>query len=268
MSGYAKVHSTILDSSLWEESAETRLVWITMLVMAGPGGLVEATASAIARRARVSKESAISALDTLARPDPESRTSDHDGRRIEKVEGGWLILNHSRYRERGSSTERVRRFREQRNGMKRDETVGNAETPSEAEAEAEAEIRSSASPPDPTPCSSRGTRVPEDWQPSEQTIAWAATADDVRFSRSQVLSCVDKFRDYWLSKAGRDACKIDWDRTYRNELRKQREFHPDWPRVDPDMPTPTARPAATSSRSPPATQAQLTAIDRALDRFG
>jgi hypothetical protein len=32
-------------------------------------------------------------------PDPHSRTPEHEGRRVAKVEGGWLILNHKKYRD-------------------------------------------------------------------------------------------------------------------------------------------------------------------------
>jgi hypothetical protein len=39
------------------------------------------------------------ALSILLAPDPDSRTKDHDGRRIEAIEGGWLILNYLKYRE-------------------------------------------------------------------------------------------------------------------------------------------------------------------------
>ena len=31
-------------------------------------------------------------------PDQYSRTQDHEGRRIEAVEGGWRLLNHAKYR--------------------------------------------------------------------------------------------------------------------------------------------------------------------------
>ncbi|RIJ76588.1 hypothetical protein D1871_10975 [Nakamurella silvestris] len=39
----------------------------------------------------------------------------------------------------------------------------------------------------------------------------------------------DKFRDYWISKSGKDATKADWDATYRNWMRRANEQAPGRP---------------------------------------
>jgi hypothetical protein len=39
------------------------------------------------------------ALGTFLAPDPYSRTRDHEGRRIEQIDGGWRLLNHAKYRD-------------------------------------------------------------------------------------------------------------------------------------------------------------------------
>jgi hypothetical protein len=116
MVGYTKLHSLILDSSVWQEDAGTRLVWITLLAMADQDGVVNASVGGLAHRARVSREECERALEVLAGPDPDSRDGT-TGERIEKVVGGWLLLNHANYRERQTSqqaavAERVRRHRE------------------------------------------------------------------------------------------------------------------------------------------------------------
>jgi len=33
----------------------------------------------------------------------------------------------------------------------------------------------------------------------------------------------EQFRDYWLAKSGADACKADWEATWRNWVRRERE---------------------------------------------
>jgi hypothetical protein len=38
------------------------------------------------------------ALIKFELPDADSRTKDNEGRRIETIEGGWLILNYQKYR--------------------------------------------------------------------------------------------------------------------------------------------------------------------------
>lgn len=103
---YAKLFGSILDSTVWQESKETRLVWITMLAMKDQDGIVEAAIPGLARRAGVSLEETEAALATLMKPDPYSRTPDHDGRRIAVVDGGWMVLNHDKYRAKEDAAER------------------------------------------------------------------------------------------------------------------------------------------------------------------
>jgi len=65
------------------------------------------------------------------------------------------------------------------------------------------------------PATSRasGTRLPEDWEPSSDDIAYAAGRGMAR-DRVQLES--EKFRNYWIAKSGRDAAKRDWNATWRN----------------------------------------------------
>src|SRR5216117_648729 len=100
MIGYVKVFGSILDSTIWRESHATRLVWITMLAMAGREGIVDASVPGLADRARVTREECEAALETLSKPDIDSRSQEFEGRRIEKVDGGWFILNYGKYRSR------------------------------------------------------------------------------------------------------------------------------------------------------------------------
>lgn len=96
---YVKLFASILDSSIWSADAPTRLLWITMLAMADENGMVYASMSGLANRARLSIPECEGALAVLAAPDPESRTPDHEGRRVERMRGGWLLLNYAAYRE-------------------------------------------------------------------------------------------------------------------------------------------------------------------------
>lgn len=104
--GYTKLFESILDSTIWGESNETRLVWITMLAMRNYRHIVEASVPGLARRARVSLEDTEKALKKFRSPDPYSRSKEHGGRRIEDVPGGWLILNGEFYRNKLNEDER------------------------------------------------------------------------------------------------------------------------------------------------------------------
>ena len=107
------------------ESNETRIVWMTLLAMADKNGEVQASIPGLANIARVDVEACRTAIKIFESPDPDSRTKDEDGRRIQEIKGGWHILNHEYYRELGSeedqrrkAAERQRRYRERqkRNG--------------------------------------------------------------------------------------------------------------------------------------------------------
>lgn len=96
---YVKLFSSILTSSIWSQDPNIRLVWITMLAMADAEGYVMAAPSGLARVANVPLKDCQDALEVFQEPDDESFTRDHEGRRIERVEGGWLLLNYEKYRE-------------------------------------------------------------------------------------------------------------------------------------------------------------------------
>lgn len=98
-SGYVKIYGSILGSSVWAEAPSTRIVWITMLALADANGHVEASVGGLARFANVSPRQCAAALEILSAPDPDSKSPAFEGRRIEKAERGWTILNYKTYRE-------------------------------------------------------------------------------------------------------------------------------------------------------------------------
>lgn len=116
---YVKLFQSLLDSTIWAESDSTRIVWLTMLVIADKNGEVMSTVPGLAHRARVSIEACQSAIDKLSSPDKYSRSKLAEGRRIVAIEGGWELVNHADYRmkaskedEKRATAERVRRHRE------------------------------------------------------------------------------------------------------------------------------------------------------------
>jgi len=52
------------------------------------------------------EEECHAAIAEFESPDPQSRTSEHEGRRIKPIEGGWLVLNGEYYRKLLSAAER------------------------------------------------------------------------------------------------------------------------------------------------------------------
>jgi len=68
-------------------------------VMNEDGFVQFASVANVAHRARITDEEAEQAIKILESPDPNSADEDNDGRRIEKVPGGWMILNAHKYRD-------------------------------------------------------------------------------------------------------------------------------------------------------------------------
>ena len=95
MTGYTKLFSSIIASTIWREDKEIiKIVWITMLAMADKNGTVEASVPGLADMARVTVKECEKSLKCLQAPDAYSRTKEHEGRRIEPIDGGWLVLVH------------------------------------------------------------------------------------------------------------------------------------------------------------------------------
>lgn len=148
---YNKIFTKILDSSIWLEPDATRIVWITMIAAMDESGFCQfASVANVARRANVSGRAAQEAIKTLESPDPDSSDPDHEGRRIERIPGGWLVLNAEKYRlivNRAVSQEKTRQRVAKHRANKRltvkcnaDVTTSNTDVrQSEAYIEAEAD---------------------------------------------------------------------------------------------------------------------------------
>lgn len=141
---FVKLDTGILDSTLWIER-ECREIFITALLMAEPVeytspvftiradslepdsfiippgwyGFVAAAGPGIVRRALVDQDTGMAGLRRLTMPDPGSRSNDFEGRRMARVDGGYIILNYMKYRERDyTAAERQRRWRQRQSSRR------------------------------------------------------------------------------------------------------------------------------------------------------
>lgn len=80
------------------------------IVLADRTGIVDMTAEAIARRTTIPLDIINVGITALEQPDPESRTTELDGRRIARLDAnrpwGWQIVNYDKYRKIRSQDER------------------------------------------------------------------------------------------------------------------------------------------------------------------
>lgn len=151
---FTKLFSGLTESTVWVEPYATRILWVSMLSWADQHGRVFGSIPGIARRAGINLDEAEAALTSFMSADRHSRTPDHDGRRVEKIDGGWRLLNYGKYREmrdaevrREQNREAQRRHREKlsREGgdhvsqkvSKPDDKAENKPASAQAEAEAE-----------------------------------------------------------------------------------------------------------------------------------
>src|SRR5258708_37951521 len=97
---YNRLFTKILDSSIWLENNATRIVWVTLLAAMDEDGVAHFSAMEnLSARARVSLEEAEKAVKCFLEPDKNSGDPENDGRRIERIPGGFIILNATKYRE-------------------------------------------------------------------------------------------------------------------------------------------------------------------------
>jgi hypothetical protein len=141
---FVKLDCGILNSTLWIDRA-ARELFITALLMAEPYelleplpqiavdaldftgwhvppgwyGFVEAAGPGIIHRAGLDDgpgpiyQAAVEALRRLGEPEPASRSHEFEGRRLVRVDGGFIVLNFIKYREKDATTaDRSRRWRE------------------------------------------------------------------------------------------------------------------------------------------------------------
>lgn len=172
MSGFVKLHCSMLRSTTWKSRPE-RDLFITALLMAVPRELKEPTpqlyvdkleetgwvippgwygfcdtsGDGIIDEAKVDPELGYQGLHRLGEPELKSRSQDYDGRRLVRIDGGYIVLNYKKYRDKDNTTaQRSARYRQ--NKSRRDVThdtpahgvTDRSVTQAEAEAEAERDL--------------------------------------------------------------------------------------------------------------------------------
>lgn len=64
----------------------------------------------------------------------------------------------------------------------------------------------------------RGCRLPDEWNPNFKD--WQTAVE--KLSQAGAREELEKYRDYWKAKAGKDAARLDWDATWRNWVRNSK----------------------------------------------
>lgn len=152
---YNKLFTKILDSSIWLAPDPHRLVWITLLAaMDEDGNAMFASHLNLAARARVSPDAALEAIRAFESEDQYSGDPENNGRRVERIPGGWHVLNAHKYRamvtkaiSREQTRLRTAKWRQKQGGdapvTQRDEMVTPSEAVSRSVSKAESDQKNS-----------------------------------------------------------------------------------------------------------------------------
>ena len=172
--------------------------WFSLVCVASDNNGILPPCADLAVEFRVSSKVMTEALDALI----AAGLFDHDETGIHPH--NWNGLQYKS----DVSNVRVKRYRERQCNVTRNVTVTPSETESDTEADTEQKIEVAPR------RSPTGSRLPEDWQPSDEDRSFAAPFVDVAATAAV-------FRDYWHGVAGAKGRKLDWPGTWRNWVRRE-----------------------------------------------
>ena len=263
---YVKLDCGMLNSTLWIDR-EARELFITALLLAYPQeftepiqqihvdslehtgwsappgwyGFVPAAGVGLIFRSGVdNRATGIEALRRLGEPESDSRSQEFEGRRMIRVNGGYLVLKYMDYRDKDhTSADRQRRYRERKRLRRDSVTLRSDDTLCDSNVTHSIEHRADNNNSEPNGSSSlsldkpvlnnisednsssvRGTRLNPDWQLPEDYLAWAAE-NYSQWDLKRIRAVADGFRDYWISIPGGRGLKSDWFATWRNWCRRE-----------------------------------------------
>lgn len=225
MSGYTPVFDSVFQGSLCGKYPDLP-VWLVLLALQQRGGVIDAHPSYIATVSGIPQADIESAIARFCEPDPSSRTPEHDGRRLEPLEGrgfGWRVLNYEKYRNKarkqdydaartasGADAERKREARQDTPKSEASRQVPTSPDKSRSvppsEAEAEAIERGSAN-----GRKRPSRRCPPSFEPDRE---WAKR----EIPDLDVDQEIQKFRDCEFKNP-----RSDWAAAWRNWIRACRE---------------------------------------------
>lgn len=239
---YTKMFRSMYEGTLADDW-RALVAFQQLLILADAHGTVDMTVSAIHRTTGIPMDVLGPGIEILQLPDQQSRSPAEEGRRIVPLDPsrarGWRLVNFAYYRGLMSANDK-RESDRLRMAAKRDaerqgatgcdmsqKVAGVAHTEAEADTEDQEQERQRGKPDDPLPAKPgrdgrRGTRLPDEWQPSDAVRDWAKSA----FPAVSIDRVLAEFVDYWRAVPGKTGTKLDWDATFRNRIRTVGERAP------------------------------------------
>ena len=227
---FTKLFKSILESTLWvQQPHHIRVVWITMLAMSDADGFVASSIPGLAARSRVTIEECEEALAIFLSPDKYSRTPANEGRRVEAVMGGWVLLNYeAHWKAIDDESERERKREYMRDRRAQGVPPSSPQNATVAESSDVASISrspsESGSDPDPgapvVPAAKaprRPHRLPEDFAPNESCI---------RLAREQGVNLANELPQFVDHYTASGVAGLDWQAKFRTWIRNAAKWGP------------------------------------------
>jgi hypothetical protein len=124
---YGKIFESIYDGTLAEDW-RALITFQQMIILCDSDGVVDMTPTAISRRTGIPIEHIKAGIEILEAEDPHSRTADHNGKRILRIDPdrpwGWELVNHEKYRSMRSQEDRkeyMRNYMKERRAVEKNE---------------------------------------------------------------------------------------------------------------------------------------------------
>ena len=123
MRKYTPLFGQIVESSLWREPLHVRVLFVTMLALKDPDHIVREEDHHLKFMANITDDEVIDGLKLLSEADKStSLPQPFEGRRIERVPEGWMILNGEKYQD----WMRRANLQAKRNRQKREKRIKDA----------------------------------------------------------------------------------------------------------------------------------------------
>ncbi len=218
MAGYTPLFHSITTGTLCGKWPDIGL-WPIILSLSDKHGVVDVTHQYISTITGLAIQEVVDCMSRFGDPDPESRTSDSEGRRLELIdpnrEWGWRIINHRKY------SEKVRLIhknaREVESGKNKDRKAGESKTAADRRSPPQTAPQAQAQAQSQTKQGRARKRAPADFTVTVEMCEWAEATLGLQASAVQFET--EKFMDHEFKDA-----KKDWPATWRNWMRKAKDM--------------------------------------------
>lgn len=219
--GYTPAFDSLYDGTLcgrWPAAA----LFASLLPLIDSRGHIDMSPQAISARTGWPMDLLVTGLAQLQEVDPESRSTDEDGRRLILLDQGrswgWRVVNHAFYREKARLLAKNAKEVEQGRNAER---MADRRRPPPTASHTQTQTHTQTHKGEGRARDTRrlATRIPDDFSLTEDRRAVAAAE---RIDADRTFA---KFCDHWRAASGQNSRKVDWDATWRNWCRREADNH-------------------------------------------